>query len=129
MGRTKIVNIPADVYIQFVRSLFDNARMLLIGGACYCILGFMMYHRTGDPLFIVFSFVLLALALWRYVGIRSFHEAGGTIASVEEARQWERNYIVKGSIQGLALGALCFFSIYVIFNIKVFDFASKLCFE
>jgi len=113
MGKTKTENIPADVYIQFVRSLFDNAHMLVIGGACYWILGFMIYLRTHNPLFIGFSFVLLSVSLFRYFGIRSFRKAGGTIATVEEAQQWERNYILKGSLQGLGLGSLCFISIYV----------------
>ena len=113
MGRTKTENIPADVYIQFVRSLFDNAHMLVIGGVCYWILGFMIYLRTNNPLFLGFSFSLLSISLFRYFGIRSFRKAGGVIANVEEARRWERTYILKGSLQGLGLGALCFISIYV----------------
>ncbi|MGX5829707.1 putative bifunctional diguanylate cyclase/phosphodiesterase [Mesorhizobium sp. 43Arga] len=113
MGRTKTENIPADVYIQFVRSLFDNAHMLVIGGVCYWILGFMIYLRTHNPLFLGFSFGLLSISLFRYSGIRGFRKAGGVIANVEEARRWERTYILKGSLQGLGLGALCFLSIYV----------------
>ncbi|RWC31819.1 EAL domain-containing protein [Mesorhizobium sp.] len=113
MGRTKNENIPADVYIQFVRSLFDNAHMLVIGGVCYWILGFMIYLRTNNPLFLAFSFGLLSICLFRYFGIRSFRKAGGVIADVQEAQRWERNYILKGSLQGLGLGALCFISIYV----------------
>ncbi|CAN7173799.1 putative bifunctional diguanylate cyclase/phosphodiesterase [Mesorhizobium sp. LjRoot246] len=113
MGRTKTENIPADVYIQFVRSLFDNAHMLVIGGVCYWILGFMIYLRTNNPLFLAFSFGLLSICLFRYFGIRSFRKAGGVIADVQEAQRWERNYILKGSLQGLGLGALCFISIYV----------------
>ncbi|QND58193.1 putative bifunctional diguanylate cyclase/phosphodiesterase [Mesorhizobium huakuii] len=113
MGRTKTENIPADVYIQFVRSLFDNAHMLVIGGVCYWILGFMIYLRTHNPLFLGFSFGLLSISLFRYSGIRGFRKAGGVIANVEEARRWERTYILKGSLQGLGLGALCFISIYV----------------
>ncbi|BCG76794.1 putative bifunctional diguanylate cyclase/phosphodiesterase [Mesorhizobium sp. 113-3-3] len=113
MGRTKTENIPADVYIQFVRSLFDNAHMLVIGGVCYWILGFMIYLRTQNPLFLGFSFGLLSISLFRYSGIRGFRKAGGVIANVEEARRWERTYILKGSLQGLGLGALCFISIYV----------------
>jgi hypothetical protein len=69
MGRTKTENIPADVYIQFVRSLFDNAHMLVIGGVCYWILGFMIYWRTHNPLFLAFSFGLLSISLFRYAGI------------------------------------------------------------
>lgn len=113
MGRTKTENIPADVYIQFVRSLFDNAHMLVIGGVCYWILGFMIYFRTHNPLFLAFSFTLLSISLFRYFGIRDFRKAGGVIANVQEAQRWERNYILKGSLQGLGLGALCFISIYV----------------
>ncbi|MBB6410274.1 putative bifunctional diguanylate cyclase/phosphodiesterase [Mesorhizobium sangaii] len=113
MGRTKTENIPPDVYIQFVRSLFDNAHMLVIGGVCYWILGFMIYFRTHNPLFLAFSFTLLSISLFRYFGIRAFRKAGGVIANVDEARRWERNYILKGSLQGLGLGALCFISIYV----------------
>ncbi|MBZ9961567.1 putative bifunctional diguanylate cyclase/phosphodiesterase [Mesorhizobium sp. BR1-1-14] len=113
MGRTKTENIPADVYIQFVRSLFDNAHMLVIGGVCYWILGLMIYLRTNNPLFLAFSFVLLSICLYRYFGIRAFRKAGGVIADVQEAHRWERNYILKGSVQGLTLGALCFISIYV----------------
>ncbi|TPI20485.1 MULTISPECIES: EAL domain-containing protein [unclassified Mesorhizobium] len=113
MGRTKTENIPADVYIQFVRSLFDNAHMLVIGGVCYWILGFMIYWRTHNPLFVAFSFGLLSISLFRYFGIRTFLKTGGTIANVEEARRWERIYILKGSLQGLGLGSLCFISIYV----------------
>ncbi|MGN6143600.1 MAG: putative bifunctional diguanylate cyclase/phosphodiesterase [Mesorhizobium sp.] len=113
MGKTKTENIPADVYIQFVRALFDNAHMIVIGGVCYWILGFMMYMRTGNWVFLAFSFVLLFVSIFRYFGIRSFHRAGGTIADVEEARRWEYHYIFRGSLQGLGLGALCFVSIYV----------------
>ncbi|RWK07497.1 EAL domain-containing protein [Mesorhizobium sp.] len=113
MGKTKTESIPADVYIQFVRSLFDNAHMLLIGGACYWILGFMIYLRTHNSLFLAFSFALLSVSLIRYFGIRSFLRTGGVIADVEEARRLERSYILKGCLQGLGLGALCFVSIYV----------------
>lgn len=113
MGKTKTESIPADVYIQFVRSLFDNAHMLVIGGACYWILGFMIYLRTQNPLFLAFSFILLPISLLRYFGIRSFLKTGGVIADVEHAHRLERSYILKGCLQGLGLGALCFVSIYV----------------
>ncbi|TIW23098.1 MAG: EAL domain-containing protein [Mesorhizobium sp.] len=113
MGRTKTENIPADVYIQFVRALFDNAGMVAIGGVCYWILGFMVYLRTQDLLYLTLAFVMLSASLWRYFSIRGFHRAGGTIASVAEAEAIERNYILKGSAQGLALGSFCFVSIYL----------------
>ena len=113
MDRAKTEDIPADVYIQFVRALSDNAYMLVVGGVCYWILGLMIYLRTHDPLYLGFAFLLLSISLWRYFSIRSFHRAGSPIPTVEKAEAWERGYILKGSAQGLALGSLCFVSIYL----------------
>ena len=106
-------DIPDDVYIQFVRSLFDNARILLIGGACYAVIAFMVFIHTHNSIYLFFAFVLLAVNVWRYAGIQNFHRQGGVLANEEDARRWERNYIIRGSAQGLALGAFSFFSIYV----------------
>ena len=89
MRRSKAEIIPDDVYIQFVRSLFDNAHMLVIGGGCYFVLGLMSYLRTHDALYLFFSCLLLSITLWRYVRIRAFHTSGGAIGSVDEARRWE----------------------------------------
>ncbi|TRC95088.1 EAL domain-containing protein [Mesorhizobium sp. WSM4303] len=113
MDRAKTEDIPADVYIQFVRALSDNAYMLVVGGVCYCILGLTIYLRTHDPLYLGFAFLLLSISLWRYFSIRSFHRGGSPIPTVEKAEAWERGYILKGSAQGLALGSLCFVSIYL----------------
>ncbi|PBC09776.1 EAL domain-containing protein [Mesorhizobium sp. WSM3859] len=113
MGRAKTEDIPADVYIQFVRALSDNAYMLVVGGLCYWILGVMIYLRTHDPLYLGFAFLLLSVNLWRYFSIRSFQRSGSTLPTVEKAEAWERGYILKGSAQGLALGSLCFVSIYL----------------
>ncbi|MGX9142499.1 putative bifunctional diguanylate cyclase/phosphodiesterase [Mesorhizobium sp. 128a] len=113
MDRAKTEDIPADVYIQFVRALSDNAYMLVVGGVCYWILGLTVYVRTHDPLYLGFAFLLLSISLWRYFSIRSFRRSGSPIPTVEKAEAWERGYILKGSAQGLALGSLCFVSIYL----------------
>jgi len=117
MATTKVdrkqEEVPDEVYIQFVRSLFDNAHVLLIGGACYGIVALMVYTRTFQPVFLLFGLILLLVNVWRYLGIRAFHKAGAILRDVEHAREWERHYIVRGSAQGLALGAFCFVSIYL----------------
>lgn len=113
MGKARIENIPADVYIQFVRSLFDNAHMLLIGALCHAVISLMVYWRNGQPIFLALACALLAVGLWRYSGLRQFHRAGGVMREEREAAEWEREYIFKGSVQALALGIFCFVSIYV----------------
>ncbi|TIX09892.1 MAG: diguanylate phosphodiesterase, partial [Mesorhizobium sp.] len=45
--------------------------------------------------------------------LRRFHRSGGEIRDAADATRWEREYILKGSLQGLLLGLFCFISIYV----------------
>ncbi|ESZ58719.1 EAL domain-containing protein [Mesorhizobium sp. C120A] len=113
MGRTKTDNIPVDVYIQFVRSLFDNAHMLVIGALCHATASLMVYWRNGQPVFLVLAGALLGIGVWRYFSLRRFHRLGGSIHDALDATRWEREYILNGSIQGLMLGLFCFISIYV----------------
>ena len=113
MGRTKTENIPADVYIQFVRSLFDNAHMLVIGGVCYWILGFMIYCARTTRCSWVFLLCLLSISLFRYFGIRGFRQGWRRNSQCRRGAAVGAHYILKGSLQGLGLGTLCFISIYV----------------
>lgn len=113
MGRTKTDNIPVDVYIQFVRSLFDNAHMLVIGASCHAVVSLMVYWRNGQPVFLALAGALLGVGVWRYFSLRRFHRSGGEIRDAADATKWEREYILKGSLQGLLLGIFCFISIYV----------------
>ena len=43
MAPKKLNDVPVDVYVQFVRSLFDNYQMLLVGAACHSIVAFMVF--------------------------------------------------------------------------------------
>ncbi|BCG84218.1 diguanylate cyclase [Mesorhizobium sp. 113-3-9] len=113
MGKTKTDNIPVDVYIQFVRSLFDNAHMLVIGALCHATISLMVYWRHGQPIFLALAGALLGIGVWRYFSLRRFHRSGGEIRDAADATKWEREYILKGSLQGLLLGFFCFISIYV----------------
>ena len=112
MGKTRTDTVPVEVYIQFVRSLFDNAHMVLIGAACHALIAFMVYWRNGEPVFAALAGILLLIGIWRYLGMRRFHREGA-IDDAASAVRWEREYIIKGSLQGLALGFFCFISIYV----------------
>lgn len=113
MGRTKTESIPADVYIQFVRSLFDNVHMLLIGALCHAVISLMVYWRNGEPIFLVLACALMSVGVWRYFGLLKFHRSQAEMQSEEDAKEWEREYIFKGSIQALMLGFFCFASIYI----------------
>jgi diguanylate cyclase (GGDEF)-like protein len=113
MARARSEPVPVDVYIQFVRSLFDNVHMVLIGACCHMLVAFMAYWKTSEPIYALLAGVLLLVGIWRYVGMLHLLKAG-EIATPEAAMHWELDYVVKGSIQGLALGSFCFISIYLV---------------
>src|SRR6476659_6877401 len=104
MAKTKSEPVPDDVYIQFVRSLFDNAHTVCVGATIHAIAALLVYWSTGDRTYIGIAGGLFAIGMWRYFGMRRFLRAG-SIADRAEAWEWEREYLVKGSIQALALGS------------------------
>ena len=112
MGKSRTDSIPVDVYIQFVRSLFDNVHMVLIGAMCHAVIALMVFWRNGEPVFGWLAAILLGVGIWRYAGMLKFRRSG-VIDDAESARRWEREYIIKGSVQGLALGFFCFVAIYI----------------
>lgn len=110
MGKQNDSHIPDDVYIQFVRSLFDNAPMLLVGASCHAIIALMVYWQNGSPVFLITAALLLGIGIWRYHDLRVFARSG-TLTDPASAWQWERRYLIKGSIQGFLLGTFCFVAI------------------
>lgn len=104
--------VPEDVYVQFVRSLFERRQTLLIGAACHMLVAFMAYLRTGWVPFGIVSGLLMAVGVWRFIGLRRSKEELDAL-DFETAHKWEFDYVVRGSIQGLLLGGFCFLAIYV----------------
>jgi diguanylate cyclase (GGDEF)-like protein len=112
MAKTRSDPVPDDVYIQFVRSLFDNAHTVCMGAVIHATAALLCFWSDREPIYLGVAAVLLGLGLWRYFGMRRFHRIG-TIANRAEAWEWEREYLIKGSIQAFALGFFCFISLYV----------------
>ncbi|WP_173932794.1 EAL domain-containing protein [Chelativorans sp. Marseille-P2723] len=105
-------DVPDDVYIQFVRSLFERRHTLLVGALCHMLVALMAYEQTGHPLYGLFAAVLVAIGFWRFTGLRRSRKELDEL-DLETARKWEFDYVLKGSLQGLLLGGFAFTSIYI----------------
>lgn len=112
MGIRKITDIPEDVYVQFVRSLFANSGTLIVGALCHVAVALVAYIRTERPLFALFSVLFLAVGVWRYFDMQRCRERLEKL-DLETARELETSYVVKGGIQGLLLGTFGFVAIYL----------------
>ena len=107
MKRTKPGNIPADVYIQFVRSLFNSVHTVLAGAWIHAFLAFLIFWKSGYLIYAEMAVLLLIVGIWRYVGMLKFHRSE-QILDESDAKKWEKHYIIRGSVQAFSLGLFCF---------------------
>src|SRR5690606_38678192 len=98
MKQTKPDEIPEDIYVGFVRSLFHGVSILLLGAFSYGVVGLLVYWKTQDPIYLFLACLMIAASLWRYYAIRKVDPS--TITTFEEAKRRERYYIVAGALQG-----------------------------
>ena len=113
MSSTKPDTIPKDVYVQFIRSLYDNVHMILIGAFCHAIMTFMSFRTTGDAVYLWLTVILAGLGFARFISMSRVVRRS-LIVDYDSARACERSYILLGSLQGLALGGYCFTAIYIV---------------
>ena len=112
MQQSKTDDIAGDVYAGFVRSLFNDPGILLIGALCHGLIGLLVYFTSGDPIYVALAAAMLAAGLYRYYGIRKGQRIG-SFDNAGQARKWERYYLFGGTLQALFMGLFCFVSIYL----------------
>ena len=110
MKTNKPDEIPEDIYVGFVRSLFDGAGILLLGAFSHGVVGLLVYGKTGDPVYLVLALLMTAAGLGRYYAIHRVPPS--TIVTYDDALHRERYYIVAGTIQGLFAGLFAFVALY-----------------
>ncbi len=106
-------SVPQDIYVGFVRSLFNDPGILLIGGLCQGLIALLVYRTTESLVYAGLAAALFLSAFYRYWTIRRVQKTNG-IVDVPSARRAERSYIVGGAVQGACAGAFCFTSIVLI---------------
>jgi diguanylate cyclase (GGDEF)-like protein len=104
--------IPVDVYIPFVETLFRDGLTLSIGFFAQTLLVMLVYWKTRDPAYIAVAVGLLIVAFLRLRNIRKYRNAPSP-RNWAEARRRENDYILYGSMHGFMLGAFCFAGIYL----------------
>ncbi|TIQ00039.1 MAG: EAL domain-containing protein [Mesorhizobium sp.] len=104
--------IPVDVYISFVETLFRDSLTLSIGFFAQTLLVVLVYWKTRDPIYIAVAAGFLIVAFLRLRNIRKYRHAPSP-KNWEEARRRENDYILYGSMHGFMLGAFCFAGIYL----------------
>ncbi|QDZ01376.1 EAL domain-containing protein [Nitratireductor mangrovi] len=112
MGRSKKREIPVDIYIPFVESLFRDGLTLSVGLVAQTLLVILCYWKTGDMLYLLVAVSMAIVGVLRLRNIRK-HRSMPPPTTREEATARERDYILFGSMHGFMLGFFCFVGIYL----------------
>lgn len=99
--------LPKDIYISLVGSLYQDARSLIVGSIGAIAATIVTVVRIGELWLLAFTFGMVAVAYLRALDVRRFAERRSRITTVEAARVWELRYIVGAAASVALLGSWC----------------------
>jgi diguanylate cyclase (GGDEF)-like protein len=105
--------IPEDIYGGFVRSLFNDPGILLIGGFLHCLMGVLTWLSSGKIIYLFLALGLLLAGAYRYYGIRK-GQRDGDFRDYRSAKRWENYYLIGGTIQAFFMGAFALTALYFV---------------
>ena len=100
MTATRKPELPDDVYIPFVETLFRDGFTLAIGILAQTALIGLVWAKTDNSAFLAIVICLLAVGVIRIVHMRKFASLP-PLATREEARKHEDHYIIYGAMHGM----------------------------
>jgi diguanylate cyclase (GGDEF)-like protein len=104
--------IPGDVYIPFVETLFRDGLTLGIGVVAQALLAVLVYFKTDDEIYLGIATAIVAIGFLRLISIQKYRNAPA-LTDVVEAHKRENVYIFWGVLHASALGFFCFAGIYL----------------
>jgi diguanylate cyclase (GGDEF)-like protein len=103
--------LPLDVYIPFVETLFRDGSTLAIGVAAQTMLIMLVYWKTLDPLYLGVAAAMVIVGMLRMRSFKKYNSRPSP-KTYEEARERENDYILYGAMHGVTLGTFCLMGIY-----------------
>ncbi|MEJ5081682.1 MULTISPECIES: putative bifunctional diguanylate cyclase/phosphodiesterase [unclassified Ochrobactrum] len=114
MWRSLQPDMPTDVRLSFLRSLYGNRTTLWFGLLAHVVACVVIYVKTADWRFLGFAGFFTIVAIGRLYDMHKFDQAKLGNLSHEDLDKWEARYLVGASLVCATLGMLCFFSSYIL---------------
>ena len=103
--------LPLDIYIPFVQTLFRDSATLAVGILAQSLLAVLVYLKTSDPIYLAVALSILGVGAMRRVSQRPWRRAPPP-PDRAEAERLEDVYILWGTLHASTLGLFCFAGIY-----------------
>lgn len=106
MGGKSERQIPTDVYLSFVRSLYGNRMTLRAGLVVHVTTCLLIYFKVGDPAFLWFCGAVITIWILRMVSMRLFDRVNFSEDDRPKIVRWEWYYISGSGLATLTLGLM-----------------------
>ena len=101
-------NLPAEVYISSVSALYRDRRSLFSGTASAIAASLVTGWISGIIWLALCALPLALTGVLRWMDMNAYERNAGSSQTVEQARGWERRYIVGSSTFAVLLSLWCF---------------------
>ncbi|MEM7216346.1 MAG: EAL domain-containing protein, partial [Pseudomonadota bacterium] len=95
--------LPDNIYASVVRSLYADAKTLLVGVLSIAVAPLVLYWKTSDSVHLVFSAFFLIFGILRILLAKEFEFSTNSDTTRSEYEKWENRYI---NISSLYVGLL-----------------------
>lgn len=106
MGGKEPQQIPADVYLSFVRSLYGNRMTLFAGMIAHVTVSLLVFFKLKDPVYLLFGCAIFANWLARAYSMTLFDKADVCAQDRVAIAWWERVSVTGAAMIAFLLGAM-----------------------
>jgi diguanylate cyclase (GGDEF)-like protein len=99
--------LPSEIYVSLVRSLFTDPRNLLVGAIGTFISALITAVKSGEPLLWLCTIALVVTACVRATDMHIFGRQEQLSNDAKVIRKWELRYVVGSCIYVTLLGTWC----------------------
>ena len=103
--------LPTDVYLSFVSSLYGNRQTLFVGMISHVVTFTFVYAKTGHSFFLACSALVVLIWSLRCFGMRRFDRVDTSTLDMDGIRYWESWYNLGAVGTTVVLGSACAYSL------------------
>jgi diguanylate cyclase (GGDEF)-like protein len=100
--------LPPEIYIPLVDSLYKEGRTLLVGSIMAVGAVLTTYWKTGEVWLLACTIAIGLVAAARGWDMRAYARSSRAVRTTDDARHWERRYAAGAAASVALLGIWCF---------------------
>jgi diguanylate cyclase (GGDEF)-like protein len=100
-------DVPADIYVSIVDSLFGDSRSLFMGAITVAVAMLLSAWKTQEPLLYVVTAGMILVNGARAILIAAYYRQRERVTTIEAAGRWETAYAIGVSAHVAIMGVWC----------------------